>query len=210
MRNLVRPYFSLSCAVLATFLAVPALGQGMATHEPNPPNAGDMSSPGMTGRMDAGTGEALAPRDREFVMDAARGGMAEVELGKLAVAKASSPDVRNFGQRMVDDHSRANDELRRMASTKGIVLPSGLDRKTRGEIKRLDQLSGERFDRAYTEMMVKDHVKDVGDFDREAKRASDPAVRQFASTTLPTLQEHLSMAKDLQGKVVGSARPGMR
>jgi putative membrane protein len=206
MRNQVRPLFSVFCAVLATFLAVPVLGQGMSREPSPPPNAGDMGSPGVMAPMDnSGASAELRGRDREFVIDAARGGMAEVELGKLAVAKATNPDVKSFGQRMIDDHSRANDQLRHVAMNKGVTLPSGLDRKTRAEFERLDRLSGEQFDRAYADLMVRDHVKDVADFEREAKHSGGPDVRQFASTTLPTLQEHLSLAKDVQSRVVGAA-----
>ena len=152
----------------------------------------------------------VSPADRSFVMEASHGNQAEVELGKLAVGKAVNPDVKSFGQKMVDDHSKANDKLRQVASEKGLTLPSDLDQKSRAEYNQLEKLSGAAFDRAYVKLMVKDHVKDVADFQRESQKAADPAIREFVTGTLPTLQEHLSMAKDLQSKVAAAAGAGSR
>jgi putative membrane protein len=148
--------------------------------------------------------------DRSFVMEAAHGGQAEVELGKLAAGKAVNPDVKSFAQKMADDHSKANDKLRQVASEKGLSLPSDLDQKSRAEYNHLEKLAGAAFDRAYVKLMVKDHVKDVAEFQRESEKAADPAIRQFVTETLPTLQEHLSMAKDLQSKVMAPAGAGSR
>lgn len=135
--------------------------------------------------------------DQRFVRDAAEGGMAEVELGKLAAEKGSSQDVKNFGQRMVDDHSKANDQLKQIASNEGVTLPEKLDAKDRALRIRLSKLSGATFDRVYMENMVRDHKKDVADFQKESTSGSDPAVKQFASQTLPTLQEHLQQAESI-------------
>jgi putative membrane protein len=204
MYSLQRPLLTLALAGVVSAFALPgSAAQGMGSSHTYPSNAGDMS-PAMAPTDDAG--DHLRGPDRDFAMDAARGGMAEVELGKLAVAKATNPDVRNFGQRMIDDHGKANDQLRQVASDRGLALPSDLDRKSRDEMRRLDKLSGPQFDRAYVDMMVKDHVKDVADFQREARRGDSP-VQRFASSTLPTLQEHLSMAKDLQTRVSASLNP---
>jgi putative membrane protein len=135
--------------------------------------------------------------DQRFVRDAAEGGMAEVELGKLAAEKGSSQDVKNFGQRMVDDHSKANDQLKQIASNEGMTLPAKLDAKDRALKMRLSKLSGENFDRVYMENMVRDHKKDVADFQKESTNGSDTAVKQFASETLPTLQQHLQQAESI-------------
>jgi len=204
-------------AILATFLTAPVLGQtsgqtGAASPgsagEPtqNPGTMGGMHDSSATGDNSSMSGGGLKGIDRSFVLDAARGGLEEVELGKLAASKAANPDVKSFGQKMVDDHTKANDQLKSVASQRGIELPANLDHKAKAEYDRLDKLSGDEFDRAYVKLMVKDHVKDVSDFQRVSKRmSSDPAIRQFASSTLPTLQDHLSMAKDLEGKVTGAA-----
>jgi|SRR5436309_11668860 putative membrane protein len=135
--------------------------------------------------------------DKKFIREAAEGGMAEVELGKLATEKASSEDVKKFGERMVNDHSKANDELKQIASSKGVDLPSDLSVKDKMLKERLSKLSGDSFDKAYMQNMVKDHRKDVAEFSKESRSASDPEVKQFAGKTLPTLKEHLQKAESI-------------
>jgi putative membrane protein len=137
-----------------------------------------------------------ANSDEHFVKEAAVGGMAEVELGKLAADKASSADVKKFGQRMVDDHSKANDELKTLAQNKNITLPTALDAKNQATVDHLSKLTGEAFDRAYMQTMVKDHQKDVSEFRTQSKSGKDGDVKAWASKTLPTLEEHLKMAQD--------------
>jgi putative membrane protein len=133
---------------------------------------------------------------QQFIKSAAVGGLAEVELGKLAQDKASNDKVKDFGKRMVDDHGKANEELQRVASQKNIQMPSDLDAKSKSEYDRLSKLSGLAFDRAYMDDMLKDHRTDVAEFEK-ATRSSDPDVKQFASQTLPTLKEHLQMAEQI-------------
>ena len=140
----------------------------------------------------------LSSGDRKFIEKAAQGGLAEVQLGKLAADKAASPEVKQFGQRMVDDHTKANDQLKQIATSKGVNLPTELDRSTQREMDRLNKLSGAEFDREYMKHMVSDHKKDVSEFKSEANRAKDPSVKQFAATTLPTLQQHLELAQSTE------------
>lgn len=142
----------------------------------------------------------LSAADQNFVKKAAQGGMAEVELGKLATEKASSDDVKKFGQRMVDDHGKANDQLKQIASQKGVNVPSDLDAKDKALKDRLSKLSGPEFDRAYMKNMVRDHTKDVAEFRKESKSAKDDDVKNFASQTLPTLEDHLKQAKSIAPK----------
>jgi putative membrane protein len=142
--------------------------------------------------------------DQKFVMEAAKGGMAEVELGKLAQDKASSDQVKNFGKRMVDDHSKANDELQTLAKNKNITLPSDLDPKDKALKDRLSKLSGAQFDRAYMSAMLRDHQKDVSEFKMESSNGKDPDVKAFASKTLPTLEDHLKLAQQTE-KAVGTS-----
>jgi len=141
--------------------------------------------------------------DQTFVMKAARGGMAEVELGKLAEDKGSSEQVKSFGKRMADDHGKANDELQSLAKNKNITLPTSLDAKDQALKDRLSKLSGAAFDRAYMSAMLTDHRKDVNEFKRESMSAHDPDIKAFASKTLPTLEDHLKLAQDT-GKAVGT------
>jgi putative membrane protein len=135
--------------------------------------------------------------DRKFVKDAAQGNMAEVELGQLAAEKASSDDVKKFGQRMVDDHSKANDDLKQLATKKGVHVPQQLSPKDKATKARLSKLSGEQFDKAYMANMVRDHKKDVAEFKRETESAKDPDVKNFATSTLPTLEDHLKQAQSI-------------
>ncbi len=141
------------------------------------------------------TANRMGSPDNTWINKAAQGGMAEVELGQLAQSKASSNAVKQFGQRMVDDHTKANDELKRIAADKGITLPSGLDAKSQATKDRLSKLSGKEFDHAYMEDMVKDHREDIAEFKKEASSGKDPEVKAFASKTLPTLEEHLKLAE---------------
>jgi putative membrane protein len=146
----------------------------------------------------AGLGLAASAQTADqFVKEAAVGGMTEVDLGKLAKDKGSSDTVKQFGQKMVDDHSRINDDLKTVAKKKNIDLPTALDAKHQAVVDRLSKLSGAEFDRAYSTEMVRDHQEDVKEFQKQANSASDPDVKSFASNNLPTLQEHLKMAKDM-------------
>ena len=137
--------------------------------------------------------------DVSFAKKAAQGGMAEVAMGNLAESHAQSADAKAFGQRMVQDHSAANDKLKAAAEEEHIQLPTEPSAKDQQTINRLSKLQGEAFDKAYAQTMVMDHKKDIGEFKKEARAASSP-VQNFAKATLPTLQEHLQMAEKLPGE----------
>jgi putative membrane protein len=148
---------------------------------------------------------AAGGADAKFAMDAAKGGMMEVEMGRMAVAQASSADVKQFGQKMVDDHSKANDELKGIASQKGMTLPSAIDAAGKAKMDKMAKLSGAAFDKAYMADMVADHKKDVAEFRKEASSGKDADIKGFAGKTLPTLEDHLKMAQDTNAKVAGAA-----
>lgn len=135
--------------------------------------------------------------DKKFLKEAAEGGLAEVELGKLASQKASSPEVKQFAQKMVDDHTKANDQLKQVASAENVSVPNELDSKHQSRLDKLSKLSGDSFDKAYVKDQLKDHETYVRDFNNEAQNGSDPKVKAFASATLPTLQQHLDLVKSL-------------
>jgi putative membrane protein len=149
------------------------------------------------------TTKAEKSLDQAFAVAAANGGLAEVEMGKLAADHASNADVKKFGQRMVEDHGKANDELRSLLGQKGIPSPTELKGKEKASYDRLAKLNGAAFDRAYMADMVKDHETDVKEFERESKSGKDPDFKAFAGKTLPTLQEHLKMARDTHSKLSG-------
>jgi putative membrane protein len=148
----------------------------------------------------------LPASDKKFVIAAIEGGLAEVELGKLASERAANDAVKQFGKRMADDHGKAGDELKKIAQDKGVTPPAELNAKHARLRDKLAKLSGAEFDRAYVNEMVKDHRSDVKEFQREADKAKNADVKSFASKTLPTLQDHLKMVEDLQTQVKGSAK----
>jgi putative membrane protein len=139
--------------------------------------------------------------DSKFVTEAATGGLCEIKLGQLAVKQASNPDVKKFGQRMIDDHTRVAKDLSGVADKKGIKVSTDLPKKQQEKFDDLAKLKGAEFDRAYMKMMVQDHEEDVKEFDKQAKSGADPDVKAFAAKALPTLREHLTMAKEIYDRV---------
>ncbi len=137
---------------------------------------------------------AAASMAPPFAREAARGGTTEVELGRMAADRASDPQVRDFAQRMVDDHTRANDQLERIARDRGWMLPQAPDPEHRSEMRRMSTLRGRAFDRAYMRAMTSDHDADVAQFRRYVRNGNDPQLRRWARRTLPTLEEHRQLA----------------
>jgi len=134
-------------------------------------------------------GSSLSEKDKSFMKKAAKGGRMEVAMGQVAEQKGQSEDVKSFGKRMVTDHSKANDELKSIASKKGVELPSK------------EHTAKWTSDKAYIDMMVKDHEKDLAEFKEEASSGSDPDVKKFADDTAKVVQEHLDAVKEIQGKL---------
>lgn len=145
--------------------------------------------------------KGLSRKEKGFIEKAGSGGMMEVQLGQLAKEKAKSQDVKNFGERMVTDHGKANDQLKQVAQAKGVTLPTSLKREHKKMVEKLQKVSGADFDKAYMQDMVKDHVKDVAEFQEAQKTVKDPELKQWVDTVLPKLEEHLQMAKEVAGKV---------
>jgi putative membrane protein len=154
-------------------------------------------------------GTMLSSSDRKFMMEAGAGGMAEVEMARLALDKAASDDVKKFAQQMIDDHTKANAELMQVASQKGVSLPGGPDAKHMALMEKLRNLSGAEFDRMYMkEAGINDHAKMEKLFMKESTGGKDADARGFASRTLPTVQMHLKMARDMSGSMTGSTMKG--
>jgi putative membrane protein len=141
---------------------------------------------------------SITSEDSDFLKSAAKGGIAEVELGKMAAEKASNTQVKEFANRMVRDHTKANADLRKLAASKGVELPSGKDLSNEASFVHLKMLSGQDFDSAYVKMMVDDHKEDVMAFEKAATGANDADVKEFAARTLPTLKDHLSLIVNIQ------------
>ena len=136
----------------------------------------------------------------EFASRAAEGGMMEVELGQLASERAVSQRVKDFGAMMVKDHKAANEELKSVVGSLDISLPSMVSEGDKKEMDKLNKKNGKDFDKAYMNMMLDDHRKDVTEFRRAADKCSDQSLRDFASKTLPVLEKHLDSAKAITGK----------
>jgi putative membrane protein len=182
--------FILSTAMLCMALsAVTALAQN--------------TNSGMTG-MNGGRMATVSSSDRKFAMMAAMGGMSEVEMARLALTKASSDGVKQYAQKMIDDHTAANAELMQIATTKGITLPAAPDAKHRAMMAKMERLSGAEFDRRYIMMAGhKDHQKMEKLFRDESMRGRDADLKAFAAKTLPVVQQHLQLARDLHASMPG-------
>ena len=162
-------------------------------------NTMNASSPMSSSVNTNGTGSNVASVQDNFWSNAARGGMAEVELAKLALQKSTNADVKKFAQMMVTDHTKANEELKALATKKSITLPTDLG-SHKSTLDDLNEKTGAEFDKAYVEAMVDDHETDVDLFEDNADN-SDADIKAFATKTLPTLKSHLQMIKDIQAKM---------
>lgn len=183
-----------TCALRATCIA--AAGLFVATGGAFGQAGNSSDAPSSKGAM-----SHMKTADSKFAMEAAMGGMEEVELGRLAAQKGQSDKVKQFGQRMADDHSKANDELKSIASKDGITLPTELDAKHKAMVDKMSAMSGDAFDRAYVANMVKDHQKDVADFQKESSGGSNDDIKSFATRTLPTLQDHLRSIQEIHSSM---------
>jgi putative membrane protein len=151
--------------------------------------------------------------DQDFVTKAAQGNSAEVELGKIVAAKSKDPNVKQFAQMMVKDHTAALNELQELAQTKNLNFNDDLPDDAKAMRAKLSSDTGRQLDKDYMDGMVEDHQKDVQDFTAQSQNAKDPDVKQWASKTLPTLQKHLEKAQQIdarlnKGKATGSAPSG--
>lgn len=152
---------------------------------------------GVTG----GTTSAMSAEDKEFVSKAGMGGLFEVQAGNLALQKAQNAEVKSFAQRMVTDHTNATAELTQLATIKGVALPTELGGPHKGAFDHLNMLSGAEFDKAYMQHMVEDHDKDVAEFEKASTTAMDGDVKTWAGKTLPTLQQHQQLSKEVSSKL---------
>jgi putative membrane protein len=147
------------------------------------------------------SGDQEMSNDLPFLRVAAGANLLEIRLGQLALSKASNTTVKEFGQRMVTDHTRLEQELSSMVSRNGIALNAGLSSEQNDKINRLQNLSGQQFDQAYMTMMIQAHQTDVTQFENQSQNADSPQVRDFAARSLPVLQAHLSLAQQVGGQV---------
>jgi putative membrane protein len=143
----------------------------------------------------------LSHQDRNFAEHAMAGGMAEVQMGKLAEQHAQSEAVKSFGQRMVSDHSQANQKLSDATAGLGLSPPKDLPRDQRRNIDKLSKLNGAEFDRAYMATMIDEHKKDLSEFRKQAEKGDNATLKDLAQQTVPTLEQHLQLAEDTQARL---------
>ncbi|MBV8116184.1 MAG: DUF4142 domain-containing protein [Silvibacterium sp.] len=198
-----RPKFSILTvfAGAALFVGTGALAQ-MRPGEPAPqtpanPNAnpnGMSTADTMQQQQTAGSAQM---QDKAFVRKAMEGGLAEVQLGQLASEKASSDDVKQFGQKMVSDHTKLNEQMQPVAHQLGVNLPTQLSKKDQETKARLQSLSGTAFDNEYIKCMLKDHKKDAAEFKEEAQHTQNPGVQQAAQQGSQVIDQHLQLIEQI-------------
>ena len=167
------------------------------------PAQGTNGTPGADAGAHSDKGGAKADKlshgDKEFIEEAAKGGMFEVQSGQMAAQKASDAGVKEFANKLVQDHGKANDELKQIAEAKGVKMPDKEKMGDRHEMDKLKKLNGAAFDREFAQHSVKDHQKDIKEFEKATQKVKDPDVKAWAEKQLPVLKEHLAMAQKLAG-----------
>ena len=166
------------------------------------PTGSQQTQPGMSPvdpNTNATSGQT-STEDRVFVSDALKGGMVEVQLGQLALQKSNNADVKQFAQRMVDDHTKLGEQMKPIAQQIGVKVPDGPSKKDKALIAKLEALNGDDFDKAYVKDMVKDHKADLNDFKTEAQNGSNPIVKQAATQGSQIISEHLQMIQQIAEK----------
>jgi putative membrane protein len=141
----------------------------------------------------------VATDDQNFMQKAATGGLAEVSLGQQVSPVAKNADAKAFADKMVTDHSKANDELKQLASGKGVSLPTDTDQEHKDAAQKV--MSAKNVDKAYMEDMVKDHDEDVKEFEKASKSVKDADLKAWIDKTLPVLKEHQKMAHEINSKL---------
>ncbi len=182
----------------ATLLAQDPMAQSASQTQPNQPQHAPAST---TSMQDSSTGiSSNSPemmQDKMFLRKAGQGGLAEVQLGQLALQKAGSQDVKDFGQKMVTDHTALNKEMAAAADSLGVMMPKKLSKEDQAEYDKLNAMSGDGFDKEYLAYMVKDHHQDLREFRIESSSASDPALKAAVEKGTRVIYEHMKMVDKL-------------
>jgi len=177
------------------FFTIPSLILAMAISVPVAANAAEKEK---RPKASKSTTSNLSAAEQKFVKNAAQGGMTEVQLGELAKTKATREDVKEFGAQMVTDHGQANDELKQLASSKGVTLEDKLDAKHSAMVDKFSKMDAAQFDKAYIDDMVSDHKKDAAEFDEAAKNSKDADLKAFAEKTAAVVHRHLEKIQSIQ------------
>ncbi len=214
--NQVRIGFLCTATLLSPALVYSQTPSSMPNNQPTQPgqqpNSGVGSGSGMAGSMTGGTAGSNDPsgqmaRDKMFLRKAAEGGMAEIQLGQLALQKSNSDDVKQFAQKMIDDHTTLNNSMKPIADQMGVPTPTKLARPDQAEYDKLSGMSGDDFDKEYLGYMSKDHHKDLRDFKMEDSTVTDSSLKAAVDSGLPVIQQHTQMVDKL-AKSKGVTMPG--
>ncbi len=186
-------------ALLAAALVIAGCSQNRAN--PRNENGENQSTAGQDNAAGQnGSPNALNADDKGFAQQAATGGQAEVALAELAEQNAQSQQVKDFAKKMIDDHGQANQQLQQIASKKDLDMPTMVPTEAQEEKDKLSKLHGAAFDKEYMRYEVQDHKQDVQDFQKAQNEVSDPDLKQFASQTLPIIEQHLKLAEQMESK----------
>lgn len=166
----------------AVLTAIPLLAQNQPATTPKPEHSTGSSS--------------------HFIKEAAQGNLTEIQLGQLAEQKSQNQQVKQFGQQLVADHTKANDQLKTVAQADGVQFPTTLDHKHKGELTKLEKLSGAEFDQQFARHMISDHAKDISQYNHISQTTQDTAIKQYTDACLPVLEKHLETARSV-GTAVG-------
>ncbi len=187
-------------AVAGALLLCGSVGLAQAGQQPSS-SAGQtpgQNNPAMDQQMNgmnaAGQNTAM---DKLFVRNALQGGMAEVQLGQLTLQKSNNDQVKQFAQRMIDDHTKLGEQMKPVAQQLGVSEPNGVSKKDKATMAKLEALSGPAYDQAYIKDMVKDHKKDLSDFQTEASSGQDPTVKDAANQGSKVIAQHLQMIQQI-------------
>jgi len=192
---------TLLASVIAVAQSQPSGGQQQQPQTntmPNQPTTAPGTPGTSMGDMASENGQQLqSMADQAFVKKALEGGAAEVQLGQLAQQKSQSNDVKQFGQKMVEDHTQIGDQMKPIAKRINVKPPTDISKKDRELIARLEGLSGEQFDQAYIQAMVKDHKQDLSEFKDEAQTTQNPSIKQAAQQDAQVIAQHLQMIEQI-------------
>lgn len=217
MNKIERQGLSLAAGLVFVIGTGAASAQTPRTPEPPPAATGTTDTTGMTTTTKTKSGTSAAttttmgqtPKsDAGFIKKVAVASMAEVDMGRVGTEKAASSEVKQYAQKIVDEHTKANNELKDLANTKSVELPAVSEKHN--HVDKVSDKAGADFDKAFMKMMVSDHKKVVRTFEKEAKNGKDPDVKAWAQKMLPTLREHLQEAETIYGTVKSTTPDGTR
>jgi putative membrane protein len=201
--NHLQDFGKKSLAVAGAMLLCVSMGLAQMNQSPTSPSGGSTpGSPGQNPGMDQMNGMQQqpgqpSPTDRMFVKNAMEGGLAEVQLAQLTLQKSSNDQVKQFAQKMIDDHTKLNEQMKPVARQLGVQAPTQISKKDSKAIAKMQGLSGSAYDQAYIQDMVKDHKKDLSDFQMEASSGSDPTVKDAANQGGQMIAQHLQLIQQI-------------